>query len=451
MSFDIDILPKEFVLMQKQLLGEDGFNDYLKSLENKSEKGLRINTNKMSSETFLSLYDEKPLEKIPYFENCYYSNKEKLGSNILHQIGCFYSQEPASMLPVSLLKRFDLQGKRVLDLCASPGGKSLQVATLVEENGLVVSNEIIPSRAKILQSNIERMGVKNFIVLNDNPKNIASNLKNVFDVVIVDAPCSGEGLFRKDFDYVRQWSKEGVTKNAERQKEILTMADKCLKPNGLLLYSTCTYARQENEDNVEFLESLGYSVLDVDDQIKNVAKVSMIKENTVRCFPCYTRGEGQFCALLKKCDGDFVEKSNQKINYVKNKLVENFIADNLNIDFDYHLEMVGNFYCLTPSSNIDTKNLKVVLKGVMLGEIVKNRFVPHHQMFSSLGNYFKLKLDLKDDEIMIKKYLKGEQLSYDLPNGYGVIMYNGASVGGFKSTDGQLKNLYPKGLRIDLK
>ena len=443
-------LPKEFIDEMKKILTEQELNCYLDSFNSLSQKGIRINLTKIGLEKFLELYDEKDLEKVPYFDNSFYSNKEKFGKDILHQIGCFYSQDPSSMVPVSLLKDYDLSNKLVLDMCASPGGKSLQIASMMGDDGLVVSNEIVPSRAKILQSNIERLGKTNFIVLNDSPKNISQTLQGVFDVVIVDAPCSGEGMFRKDPNAINEWSLEGVKANSIRQKAIIDEADKCLKTGGLLVYSTCTFSPKEDEEVVEYIESKGYSVLPVNEKVKEFTKVSMIKKDTVRCFSGLMRGEGQFCALLKKEKLQETNCSKPKINYVKNKIAEEFIKANLDLDFSYNLEMVKEYICICPKNNLDTKNLKVVSKGVILGQVVKNRLEPHHQLFSALGKYFKVKLDLKDDIVSLKKYLKGEQLSFNLPKGYGCILYNNVPVGGFKSINGDLKNLYPKGLRINL-
>lgn len=443
-------LPKDFINEMEKLLNEQELNCYLDSFNKPSQKGIRVNLTKIELQKFLELYDEKDLEKVPYFDNSFYSNKEKFGKDILHQIGCFYSQDPSSMVPVSLLKDYDLSNKLVLDMCASPGGKSLQIASIMGDDGVVVSNEIVPSRAKILQSNIERLGKINFIVLNDNPKNISQNLKGVFDVVIVDAPCSGEGMFRKDPDAIKEWSLEGIKSNANRQKAIVDEADKCLKTGGLLLYSTCTYNPQENENVVDYIESKGYKVLPVNEKVKESAKVSILKKDTVRCFSGLMKGEGQFCALLKK---EKVQEENlikQKVSYVKNKIAEEFILSNLDLDFPYNLEMIRDYIYICPKTNIDTKNLKVMSKGVILGQVVKNRLEPHHQLFSALGKYFKIKLDLKDDVTSLKRYLKGEQLSFNLPKGYGCILYNNVTVGGFKSTNGDLKNLYPKGLRINL-
>lgn len=449
MNFEDYNLPNEFINQMKDLLTHKDFEAYINSFKQSPQKAIRINTTKINEQKFLSLYEGQNLEKVPYFEYSYYSNKEKVGKNILHQIGCFYSQDPSSMMPIALIRNLDIEGKRVLDMCASPGGKSLQIANLVGKEGLIASNEIVPLRAKILQSNVERLGQTNFIVLNDNPKNISNNLRNTFDIVIVDAPCSGEGMFRKDPKAITEWSVEGVKANQYRQKQIIDEADKCLKNGGYLIYSTCTYSKLENEDIASYIEEKGYKIVKIDEKIKKIATVSLLKENTCRCIPGLMRGEGQFCVLLKKDGYNDEIQANKKINYIKNEIADNFIKENLNLDFDYHLEMVGGYICIVPENNIDTKNLKVVSKGVILGQIVKNRLEPHHQIFSAYGKYFNIKLDVTNDKELLKKYLRGEQLSKDLPKGYGVIIYHNVSVGGFKSVNGDLKNLYPKGLRGD--
>lgn len=446
-------LPQDFVNQMINILGKSDYDKYIESFNNKPQKAIRINLQKTTEQVFKTLYNDS-LEQIEYFPNSFYVNQDKIGLLALHQIGAFYSQEPASMIPVSCLINEDLKGKRVLDLCASPGGKSLQIASLIGEEGLLVSNEIIPSRAKILFSNIERLGIKNCIVLNEKVENIALQCKGEFDVVIVDAPCSGEGMFRKDNLAINEWSLQSVLANSQRQKLILESAIKCLKSNGILLYSTCTYSICENEENVEFLEQKGFKLLDVPNAVKKVAKVGLLKEKTVRCFPYFTRGEGQFCAVLKNENTAYQNDEIKKIKSqnFSNKLVEDFIKQNTSLNIkDLTFEQVGNYINVLPYQQFNQGNLRTICKGVIVGEIVKNRFEPHHQFFSAYGNFFNIKLDLTGKEEELKKYLKGEQLFADISNGYGCIVYNSIAVGGFKSVNGQIKNHYPKGLRFVVK
>ena len=246
------ILPAQFTNNMKTLLGTD-FEKYKKSMDEPSVRGLRINTIKTSIENFNAHFN-LCVQDIPYEKNGrVLLSQEKLGNLPIHMTGMIYMQEPSSMLPVSTI---DYKGdEKVLDLCAAPGGKSTQVASYVTD-GLVVSNEIVTAIAKILFSNIERLGVKNSIILNDTPENISNNMQGFFDVVLVDAPCSGEGMFRKDNETIKEWSFDGILFNQERQLEILNCADKCLKQGGKLIYSTCTFSELEDEDVIlKFLEN----------------------------------------------------------------------------------------------------------------------------------------------------------------------------------------------------
>lgn len=446
------VLPIEFIKEMKELLNVKEYNMFIDSFNKQSEKGIRVNTQKISVEKFLKLNDSMPLEKIPYLDNGFYCKEDKIGSTIFHQIGALYSQEPSSMVPVSCLQHLDLKGKKVLDLCAAPGGKSTQIAQLIGEEGLLVSNEVVTSRAKILFSNIERLGLTNVIVTNEKIENLSKHFQGFFDVVIVDAPCSGEGMFRKDSSAIREWRSESVVSNSIRQQKILSYAKMCVKNQGYLLYSTCTYNKCENENNVEFLIKNGFQLVDVFDKVKPYVKYGMFMDKTVRCFPFFTRGEGQFCAVLK--NENQVEESlkiNKKIEHENNKLANEFLNKYFNFPFEVEIETINNKIHIVPKNNVYTGNLNVLSKGVILGEIVKNRIEPHHQLFSAYGKYCKIKVEYSLNDEKVKKYLKGEQLYENVNDGFGVILCEGCSVGGFKSVNGDLKNYYPKGLRIALK
>lgn len=446
-----EILPDEFKKQMYNLLGKDDYVKYINSFNEPIVKGVRVNNSKISTTDFLKIYEEK-VEKIPYFDNAFYVNSNKIGVNILHQIGAFYSQEPSSMVPVACIKHINLKGKKVLDLCASPGGKSGQVHSLIGNDGLLVCNEVVTSRAKILFSNIERLGLENTIVLNEKVEKISQFFQGFFDVVIVDAPCSGEGMFRKDENAIYEWSLEGVKANSERQKTILDNAIKCLKKDGILVYSTCTYNVLENDENVDYIKSKNFKQLEICPDVIPFVRYGYKKEKTVRCYPFEIKGEGQFCSIFKN-ENDFEQSSKvlKKCNYINNKLAKEFLDKYFNIPFDYKLEEVNNNICLVNNNFCNTNGLNVISKGVIVGNITKNRLEPHHQLFSSLGKYCKIKLDLANNELDLKKYLKGEQLSYNLENGFGCVMFNGISVGGFKSVNSQIKNYYPKGLRIVIK
>lgn len=444
-------LSADFIVLMQNLLGEEDYNKYIQSFNSNAVKGIRVNNQKISTEDFLKLYNQK-VDKIPYFDSAFYVENDKVGLNVLHQIGAFYSQEPSSMVPVACVSHLNLKGKKVLDLCASPGGKSGQIYSLIGNEGLLVSNEVVTSRAKILFSNIERLGLTNTIVLNEKVEKIAKFFQGFFDVVIVDAPCSGEGMFRKDESAILQWSLEAVKSNSERQKNIIDSAVKCLKKDGILIYSTCTYNQFENDENVDYILQKSFSQLPISNNVIPFVRYGYKKDKIVRCFPFEIKGEGQFCSIFQNNNENEISNNClKKINYSSNKIATEFLEKFFDFPFDYFLEEVNNNICLINKNFCNTNGLNVLSKGIIVGNITKNRLEPHHQLFSSLGKYCTIKLDLTNNEEDLKKYLKGEQLSYDLPNGFGCVMFNGISVGGFKSVNGELKNYYPKGLRIVIK
>lgn len=446
-----NILPTDFILQMKQMLSEKEYDLFIKSFNKENVKGFRVNTQKISVEDFLNIY-EFDLEKIPYVNNGFYYNDDKIGSTVLHQTGAIYSQEPSSMVPVACLQHLNLQGKKVLDLCASPGGKSTQIAAMLGDNGLLVSNEVIPSRAKILFSNIERLGLINTIITNEKVENLANHFEGFFDVVIVDAPCSGEGMFRKDNSAIKEWCKESVLSNSIRQQQILDFAKRCVKKDGYLLYSTCTYNKNENENNVNYLIKNGYQLVNVAEIVKPYVQYGKYMDKTVRCFPFYTRGEGQFCAVLQNNNINYnSDKPNKKILESNCKLAKEFLDKYFNFDFDYMLEEINEKICILPKNYCNTKGLNVISKGVILGQVVKNRIEPHHQLFSAYGKYCKIRINYSKDDKKLKAYLRGEQLQEQVPNGFGAVLCENYAVGGFKCVNGDIKNYYPKGLRFVIK
>ena len=246
-------LPQAFTVRMKKLLGSEEYADFIESYEKERTQGLRINPLKTEDGTALA---EKMfhLEKIPWAEEgYYYSKSERPGKHPYHEAGVYYIQEPSAMAVAELAA--PRQGEWVLDLCAAPGGKSTQLAGKLMGKGVLVCNEIHPARAKILSQNMERMGIGNSIVTNEDSEKLARWFGPVFDKIVIDAPCSGEGMFRKDEEARLQWSEEHVAACAVRQAEILDNGAAMLKPGGRLVYSTCTFAPEENEESIRtFLE-----------------------------------------------------------------------------------------------------------------------------------------------------------------------------------------------------
>lgn len=461
-------LPQEFVSRLKNQLGEK-FDDYLKAIDESSIRGVRINTSKISVKDAVNLFESElgvKLKKTDYADNGFIINSaEKYGNELSHLAGLYYFQEPSSMIAVESSKiAEESRPLRVLDLCASPGGKTGQIACSVENNSLIVSNEIISSRANVLFSNVERQGFKNVIITNEEPENLLA-FEGFFDYVFVDAPCSGEGMFRRVPETIDEWSIENVEMCAKRQKDILKVAEKLVSAGGKLIYSTCTFSKEEDEEIVEwFLNEFNYELQDIPETIKNLtlpSQANVKNADFARKFYPFSSGEGQFVAVFKNLDSERPTKMHTKKHFraiecvgrTKRDYFNNFVKENLTEEICSKIYGVGETIYLVPdgfNSDIQTAidTLKFNTIGVKAGAILKERFEPNHSLFMAYSNLFKQQIELTENEL--KKYLHGEELVKELSTqkGYGVVTFNGYAVGGVKIVNNRLKNLYPKGLRI---
>ncbi|MBR2953074.1 MAG: RNA methyltransferase [Clostridia bacterium] len=446
-------LPIEFQERMKTLLGDE-YDDFLKSYDEKPVRAFRVNTDKISLPEFekLNIFSQ---EKIPYVENGFYFDYDGIGNHPYHHAGMFYIQEPAAMVPVESI---DIEPYwKVLDLCAAPGGKSSQIKNKLGEKGILVSNEIVPSRCKILTGNMERMGFKNVVTTCMHPQKLQKEFPKTFDMIMVDAPCSGEGMFRKEEIAIDEWTPENVKMCAERQTEILDCAVKMLKDGGYIVYSTCTFSLEENEMTVDaFLENYP--------EFELVPTTDRVRENTTdgvkfdgckcenlnytrRCYPHMTKGEGQFVAVLhniaeSNTERFFVPFGKDKLD----KMLTDFLDDTLVSYNKANVQIYnGNPVYFTPDFPIPRG--VAFACGVTIGEIRKNYIQPHHQFFMAMGKDFKRKINLTAHSDEIKKYLHGEEFQTDCPNGWAVVMVDGCTVGGVKASNGKAKNHYPKGLR----
>lgn len=432
------MLNDDFVNRMKLMLKDD-FNAFIKSYEDSPSRAIRVNKEKITVDDFLRIFPYETI-KSELSEDCLYlKTDEKLGRSVFHHAGMIYLQEPSAMLPAYSYDFLD--GIKILDLCASPGGKTSQLAVR-NPHGLVVSNEINYKRAQVLASNIERQGYKNVIITNASPNELSSSIKGFFDLILVDAPCSGEGMFRKDEEAVKDWSLDLVSLNSKRQKEILDNAMIMLKENGILIYSTCTFSYQENEDNVSYLLENGFELIKPNDKTLRLTTF-FDNEYCRRFYPHIGLGEGQFFAVLRKKHEATQDYSLLKQKNKLEKEVNDFLDDNIE-GIELNIIKVKDMYYHVPYS-LALPN--VISYGVALGNVVKGRFVPHHNFFTAFGNYFKNKLIVDYTDHRVNKYLRGEEIDGDVSNGFGAIIVNGVSLGGFKSSNGRLKNYYPKGLR----
>lgn len=445
-------LPTQYENRMKKLLGQD-FDGYVAELKNHPVRAFRVNTDKISLKDFekINVFGQ---EKIPYVDNGFYLDFDKIGNHPYHHAGLIYVQEPAAMAPAECI---DINPDWcVLDMCAAPGGKSTQLKNKLGENGVLVSNEIISSRCKILTGNIERLGLTNTVTTCMDTGKLAKNFADTFDLVMVDAPCSGEGMFRKEEIAIDEWSEENVTMCANRQAEILENAVKVLKSGGYIIYATCTFSLEENEMTIDtFLQNHpDFEILPVNERVKRFTADGIefegCKCNNIRFarrfYPHKAKGEGQFMAVLHHRGESHPE--NRAVTTAKktDKIVTDFLENTLtDYDPDYVLEYNKNpiYY----NGRIPIKDGQAFCCGVTIGEIKKNYILPHHQFFMALGDKFKRKINLSVDSPELAKYLHGEEFDTTCENGWAVVTVNGYSLGGAKVTNGKAKNHYPKGLR----
>lgn len=456
--------PLDFIERMKKMLQKE-FPDFLKSYDRKKEQGLRVNTLKISKEEFLKI-SPFTLEKIPWAENgFFYPSEERPGKHAFHEAGLYYIQEPSAM---AVAESLDAKpGERILDLCAAPGGKTTQIAAMLKGKGFLLSNEIHPARAKILAQNVERMGIRNAVVTNETPAHLAERFPLYFDRILVDAPCSGEGMFRKDELARTEWSLANVELCAGRQIEILEQAALMLKEGGRLVYSTCTFSPQENEMVIEkFLKE--HREFEI---VKEEFAGSQYLENgcpawgnekkeelsfTYRLWPHKLRGEGHFIAVLKKLDG--VSKSELAVQkrWKDKKLWEIYQEfkreQEINIE-DGNYILFGEQLYLLPKDMIDMKGLKVIRPGWHIGTFQKNRFEPSHALAISLkADEVKNSVSFSWNSEQIEKYLRGETISLEkeikVNKGWCLVEVNGYSLGWGKVSNQMIKNHYPKGLRL---
>lgn len=432
-----------------KLILNDEFEDFLKCYESDNFRGLRVNTLKSSFEKLNALLDFD-LEKTPFCENGAYipKNVSSLGNNPLHHAGAFYIQEPSATSAVTMLNV--QKGDKVLDLCSAPGGKSTQIAGDLMGTGFLWSNEIVKNRANILLSNMERMGVQNAVVSSCYPDVLCESLTGFFDKVLVDAPCSGEGMFRKDSNAENEWSQEHVEACADRQLMILNSAKKALKPDGVLVYSTCTFSKEENEQVIErfLLENPDFSLDEPD-----VSFGRRTMDYAVRIFPM-DGGEGHFAARLKRNamgDGAYYPTVTTNVKDKQLKEIKDFYSAILsNTEILNNITIIKDKIYSIPKDMPNTNGLHILRGGVLLGEIKKNRIEPEHHLFMALKKEdFKQAVDFDVNSEEIKKFLHGEEIAVDQKlKGYTAVCVNGITCGFGKASNGRLKNKYPKGLRI---
>ena len=428
------MLPEAFLERVKHQLGEE-YEDFLRSLERPRAVALRYNPLKGEAPALPFVREPVPWEPMGF----YYDPDSRPGLHVYHEAGVYYLQEASAMAPVALLA--PQPGEKICDLCSAPGGKTTQIAGRMMGKGFLLCNEYSPKRAKILSRNIERMAVSNALVTNETVDRLAARFPGFFDRVLVDAPCSGEGMFRKEEAAVTDWSQETVEMCARRQAEILDSAAKMVRPGGRLVYSTCTFAPEEDELAVEeFLQAHP----EFQPEILDAPWFVSVPNGGHRLWPHKLLGEGHFAAVLKKISGEEGELSPM----AGEKLPKEWqtFAKELGITLPPGKAVsFGTNLFWAPEELPDLKKLKVLRPGLELGEVKKGRFEPAHALALWLRDCANA-VSFDPDSAEMKAYLHGEVLPCSL-QGWCLVKAGNFSIGWGKADKTQLKNHYPKGLR----
>ncbi len=452
----------------RKILGEDAEQLFYALDNTEPQKAFRVNTLKISAENFAA-FSALSAEPIPYADNCFYTDAEHPGSTVEHLSGMIYMQDPSAIGTVCAATL--REGDRVLDTCAAPGGKTTQLSALIGDGGVLLANEYVTKRARILQSNVERLGCKNVAITNLDTKHFREPYRAFFDLVVVDAPCSGEGMFRKNSIAVDEWSEENVIMCASRQVEILDNVADCVKVGGHLLYSTCTFSLEENEMNVDaFLDRhKDFSLVPVSDVLREHTSDGICYDGcrrdmtlTRRFYPHVTRGEGQFIALMERVSDSELPEAKEVVRRKSKSFSESKKSPSETADLRTAEEFLHKNLVSRPDGELYTHNGSIYLRpdlplpefglfscGVCLGEVRKGRLVPHHHLFTAYGHLFKNKVELSPIDANLKKYFEGQEIPApdSLINGWGVVTTNGVACGGVKISSGVCKNHFPKGCR----
>lgn len=451
-------LPEKFLQNMKELLKED-YDKYITSLETKKYNGLRVNNLKNSTKDFLDLID-LDLEKVPWTENGFYiDDKEYFTKNPYYNAGLYYIQEPSAMSVASLL---DInEGDFVLDMCAAPGGKVTEIGSKLNGTGYIVANDISPTRCKALVKNIELMGITNATITSDNHKNLEKHFKNYFDKIILDVPCSGEGMFKSDSKAVLNWNENTNNDYRQIQLDILNSAKNMLKKDGIISYSTCTFSVYENEIVVdEFLsKNNDFILLPIENKKYGFSGGLLPNPNnadvnlSTRILPYLVKGEGHFiCHLQKKSNEDskeimdnFTNKNFEKMISVYKKFEKEYM--NISIEGKFLMHEASLF--VTHKNFIGTDKIRTLRSGFYLGDIRNDKFKPSQALASSFNmSSFKNVINLNKDDVNVSKYLKGETIIENCKDGYVLVCVDTFPLGFGIAKSNKVKNKFGKSMII---
>jgi NOL1/NOP2/sun family putative RNA methylase len=471
-------LPAAFLSKMAPLLGDE-YDEFVLSLQQQPLVGLRVNTLKISAEQFSQL-SQYSLSPIPWCSCGFIVNEQKLetqqippGKHPYHAAGVYYLQEPSAMAAAEALS--PLLGEKVLDLAAAPGGKATHLASLMKNTGVLVANEIHPRRVWDLAENLERCGITNAIVTNETPQRLADHFGEFFDRVMLDAPCSGEGMFRKSDIARKEWKPDLPSSCAVRQTGIIEQASRMVKPGGCLAYTTCTFSPEENEGVItKFLQQHPEFQLCSDLHIPGLLPahpewiglpLSADLSQAKRIWPHRSPGEGHFLAILRK-EGSTTKdilstkriKHRERSSRLKNRpyfnsLVDEFTRSSLNQHFFLdQLCLKGSYIYQMADETPILSGLNVIHPGWWLGTIQKDRLIPSHALALGIHSEIALQtIPLQWDDERVPAYLAGESFSFPGENGWVIITVDGFPIGWGKRVQHMIKNYYPHGLRRSLK
>lgn len=467
-------LPQSFLDSMKEILGED-YEAFLAGFDGQRQYGLRVNTLKMNLEEFERIAPFH-LKKVPWISNGYfYEAEDAPAKHPFYSAGLYYLQEPSAMTPASRLKV--QPGERVLDLCAAPGGKATELGAALQGEGLLVANDINTARARALLRNLELFGISNSFVTNEPPHVLAERFPEFFHKIMVDAPCSGEGMFRKNPAVVDSWQEKGPEYFSKLQREIIVQAADMLLPGGMMFYSTCTFSPLENEKTITHLlkERPDMEVIPMEDYEGFAEGLTSYRGEVFdescklcrRIWPHKMSGEGHFMALLHKKNGiqqqvqQTVSQSSiwwekcKGLNKEQKAAAEDFFS-HVNIAYDEkRIDVRGDNLYYLPAPKYDGRGLHFLRNGLFMGEFKKKRFEPSQPFALALhAQDFDQVLDFPADDERLSRYLRGETLDVsDLiagekkRKGWQLVMVAGHPLGFGKLVNNNLKNKYPAGWR----
>lgn len=467
-------LPQSFLDSMKEILGE-GYEAFLAGFDGQRQYGLRVNTLKMNLEEFERIAPFH-LKKVPWISNGYfYEAEDAPAKHPFYSAGLYYLQEPSAMTPASRLKV--QPGERVLDLCAAPGGKATELGAALQGEGLLVANDINTARARALLRNLELFGISNSFVTNEPPHVLAERFPEFFHKIMVDAPCSGEGMFRKNPAVVDSWQEKGPEYFSKLQREIIVQAADMLLPGGMMFYSTCTFSPLENEKTITHLlkERPDMEVIPMEDYEGFAEGLTSYRGEVFdescklcrRIWPHKMSGEGHFMALLHKKSGtqqqvqQTVSQSSiwwekcKGLNKEQKAAAEDFFS-HVNIAYDgKRIDVRGDNLYYLPAPKYDGRGLHFLRNGLFMGEFKKKRFEPSQPFALALhAQDFDQVLDFPADDERLSRYLRGETLDVsDLiagekkRKGWQLVMVAGHPLGFGKLVNNNLKNKYPAGWR----